>query len=88
MVFGSTNITTNASGVAQIRFDNPTDRTPDMALVGYNPAVADLPGRIYDPIVYQWDSGYINVRIRRLDNNQWAGSNQTITVSYLCLWGK
>ena len=88
MRFGTKRISTNGDGVGQIRIDNPTGRRPDAAFVELTPSIADLPGRIYDLIVFQWDVSYINVRVRRTDTNAWAGSGQELNVSWMCLWSR
>lgn len=86
--FGSNRNYTNGDGVIQIPIDNPTGLRPDAAFVELTPNIDDLPGRIYDLIVFQWDVAYINVRVRRTDTNAWAGSGQGLNVSWMCLWSR
>ena len=86
IVGGTASISTNSDGVAQIRISSPNGSKPDAAFATLCPPIADLAGRIYDVIPFQWTETYLNVRIRRTDTDAWAGGNQNVDISWMCLW--
>ena len=86
IIGGTASISTNSDGVAQIDIVSPNGSKPDAAFTTLCPPIADLAGRIYDVIPFQWTESYLNVRVRNMDTGAWAGSNQNVDISWMCLW--